>query len=144
MSKARYCAAGNHLAAPIKNDHFVSGGGKAGKHRLAEENFLADVFLIAKRTLAEDDFRLFRFRYLLGAAVKLCAARLGMDFRTCEQRLAEIESVLGAAFRDTRPYSVFPIGEYFRNTRMEGGVKACGVPLAQGRVNGVPLRPPLS
>ena len=51
------------------------------------------------------------------------------------------ESVI--AFRDTRPYALFPVGEYFRNAFMPGGVKPCTLPLVQGRVNGVPLRPPM-
>src|SRR5689334_24906343 len=45
MKKFKYCAAGHHLAPPIRIDHFVSGGRRAVGSRLANEEFCADVYL---------------------------------------------------------------------------------------------------
>src|SRR4051794_15291360 len=37
------------------------------KYSMKTEEYMADFCLIGKRTLDEEDYRLFRFRYLLGA-----------------------------------------------------------------------------
>ena len=142
-TKLRYCAAGYHCLRPIPLDHFADGGGSKLGQRMQSAEFIADVALTAKRTLSEDDYRLFRFRYLLGASANMCAARLGMDLEPCVQRLQDIEARLGQAFRDTHPYALYPLDDYFR-TRIAGGVRPCPVPVVQDRRNGIPLRAPLA
>jgi hypothetical protein len=78
------------------------------------EEYMADVFLTARRALTELDFRLFRYRHLLGASSNLCAAKLGMRHEACEQRLQEIESLLGRTWRTLAPYALYSPSDYFR------------------------------
>lgn len=82
-------------------------------YSMKSEEYLADFTLIAKRTLTEDDYRLFRFHYLLGADWKLCCARLNMGRGNYFHSLYRIQQTLGKTFRDLRPYSLFPLDEYF-------------------------------
>jgi hypothetical protein len=105
IGKIPLLAAGFHLAPPIGIDHFISGGRKSGHGRMANEEFIADVHLVAKRTLTLEDFKLFRYHYCLGADVKLCAAPLGIEREACVQRRQAIEARLGQVFRDMRPYA---------------------------------------
>src|SRR5690348_4101922 len=46
---------------------------------LKNEEYIADFCLIARRTLNEDEYRVFKFHFLLGADWKLCCRKLGMD-----------------------------------------------------------------
>jgi hypothetical protein len=143
MGKFRYLAAGHHLNPPVPIDLFLSGGrGKSGHSRMANQEFLADVHLVAKRTLDEADFKLFKYRYLLGADVKLCAARLGLEHQATVQRLEAIEVKLGEAFRTCAPYSLYPVSGYF-GERIPGGARPCPRPGARIQERG-PLRPPLA
>jgi hypothetical protein len=80
------------------------------------ENFMADFYLIAKRALAEDEFRLFRFHFLLGADWRLCCRRLDIDRGTFFHTIYRIEEKLGREYRETRPYCLYPIDEYFGGT----------------------------
>lgn len=77
------------------------------------EEFIADFYLISKRTLNESEWRIFRFRYLLGAETNLCARPLRMSVSNICQHCSRIEAKLGRAFRDTSPYALFPIDGYF-------------------------------
>ena|ERR1700733_3764637 len=80
------------------------------------EDYMADFYLVAKRTLTEDEFRIFRFHFLLGADWKLCCRRLGIDRGTFFHALYRIEQKLGREYIEIRPYSLFPPDEYFGGT----------------------------
>lgn len=80
------------------------------------EDYMADFYLVAKRFLEEDEFRIFRFHFLLGAHWKLCCRRLGIDRGTFFHAVYRIEQKLGRAYREIRPYSLFPTDEYFGGT----------------------------
>lgn len=142
MNKFRYASAGHHLAPPISIHHFTSGGGRSVGSRLSNEEYCADVFLTAKKTLNSDDFRLFRFRHLLGADVNRCARQLHTTRDAIIQRLEYIESRLGETWRTLKPYSLMP-REYFK-ARIPGGARPCPRPVAHVQENGTPLRPPLA
>jgi hypothetical protein len=75
---------------------------------------------VARRTLDENDHRLFRFYFLLSADWKLCARRLGMDRNTFFHSIYRIEQKLGRVFRELEPYALFPLDEYFNGpSRLE-------------------------
>jgi hypothetical protein len=78
-----------------------------------DEEYIADFTLVARRTLDEFDYRLFRFHFLLGADWKLCARRLGMDRGNFYHAVYRIEQKLGRTFRELEPYPLFPLDEYF-------------------------------
>jgi hypothetical protein len=80
------------------------------------EDYMADFYLVAKRTLTEDEFRIFRFHFLLGADWKLCCRRLGINRGTFFHAVYRIEQKLGREYYEIRPYSLFPPDEYFGGT----------------------------
>lgn len=80
------------------------------------EEFMADFALISKRTLTPDEYRLFKYHFLLGADWKLCARRLKMDRGTFFHAVYRIQRKLGRQFAELKPYSLFPLDEYFSTT----------------------------
>lgn len=81
-----------------------------------DEEYIADFYLVTKRTLDEEEWRLFRFRYVLGGDWKLCCKRLGMDRGSFFHAVYRIEQKLGRIYRDLEPYALFPLDEYFYGT----------------------------
>ena len=80
------------------------------------EDYMADFYLVAKRTLTEEEFRIFRYHFLLGADWKLCSRRFGIDRGQFFHMVYRIEQKLGRQYREIRPYSLFPPDEYFGGT----------------------------
>ncbi len=77
------------------------------------EEYMADFYLLSKRTLDEADFRIFKFHFLLGADWKLCCRRLNMERGNFFHAVYRIQQQLGRAFRETQPFALFPTDEYF-------------------------------
>lgn len=65
-----------------------------------DEEYMADILSIAKRTLDEDQYRLFRFRYLLGADPERCAAKMGLDSGEFARLAGVVERKLGRAWAE--------------------------------------------
>jgi hypothetical protein len=78
-----------------------------------DEEYIADFTLVAKRTLDEEEHKLFRYHFLLGADWKLCTRRLGLDRGNFFHAVYRIEQKLGRVFRELEPYPLFPLDEYF-------------------------------
>jgi len=83
---------------------------------LKNEEFMADFCLVSKRTLDENQYKLFRYHFLLGADWKLCCRKLGIDRGTFFHEVYRIEQKLGRTFRELEPHSLFPLDEYFSST----------------------------
>ena len=130
--RVRYAMQGHHLNPSIPLDRFVSGsgGGKRGVRSHVNEDLIAEFTLIGKRILSPDQHQLFRFAYILGADVRACAKRLGLDRGQCLQRLQAIEATCGAYFRDVRPYPIYPLKSYFDHWQ-PGGARPCLVPVVR-------------
>jgi hypothetical protein len=79
-----------------------------------DEEYMADFCLVARRSLDEFEYRLFRYRFLLGADWKLCCRRLALDRGNLFHAVYRVEQKLGRIFRELEPYSLFPLDEYFR------------------------------
>lgn len=116
-----------------------SGPNRRGSWSRTEEEFMADFILIAKRTLDELDYRVFRYRFLLGADWRLCAQKLGMDRGTCFNRIYSIQKRVGRALAEAEPYALFPLSEYFYTSHSSTPVKA----IIPNPVKVVPIRPPV-
>lgn len=108
ISKEKYISRVSLEANPGRQRRTVWG--------LKNEEYIADFCLISRRTLADAEYRLFKFHYLLGADWKLCSRKLGMDRGTFFHEAYRVEQWLGRAFRETEPYSLFPLDEYFNGT----------------------------
>jgi hypothetical protein len=78
-----------------------------------DEEYIADFCLIAKRILNEEEHRLFRFHFMLGADWKLCSRKLGLERGNFFHAVYRIEQKLGRVFRELEPYPLFPLDEYF-------------------------------
>jgi hypothetical protein len=84
----------------------------AGWSRKNEE-YLADFALIMRRVLTQEEQKLFRYHYLLGADSALCSKKLGIEKGVFFHTLYRIQHKLGRALRETEPYALFPTDEYF-------------------------------
>lgn len=106
------------------------------------EEYIADFIGIAKRTLGTDSFAyaLFRAHYLLGADSRLCQRYLGIDQGTFFRQIYQIEIRLGRAFRETEPYGLYPLDEYFSGSVKGKATTPCHIPNPQSRA----VRPPLA
>ena len=78
-----------------------------------DEEYIADFYLISRRSLDEFEHRLFRYHFLLGADWKLCSRKLGIDRGNFFHAVYRIEQKLGRVFRELKPYALFPVDEYF-------------------------------
>jgi hypothetical protein len=83
---------------------------------LKNEEFIADFCLVSKRSLDENEYRIFRFHFLLGADWKLCCRKLNMDRGTFFHEVYRIQQKLGRTFRELQPHALFPVDEYFNGT----------------------------
>ncbi len=78
-----------------------------------DEEFIADFSLVSRRALSEEEYRLFRYHFLLGADWKLCTRKLGIDRGNFFHSVYRIEQKLGRLFRELEPYPLFPLDDYF-------------------------------
>lgn len=115
-----------------------------------DEEFIADFLLVCRRNLTEDEYKVFNYYHLLGAARQLCCRRLGIDKNTFFAILYRIERHLGRVFCELQPYALYPLDEYF-NGRTENQVRpeppppGCArvIPIGSGRALAARLKVPL-
>jgi hypothetical protein len=117
-----------------------SGPNRRGTWGRKQEEFVADFLAVAKRTLTEEEFRVFRFRYLLAADWKLCCAKLKIERGPFHHMIYRIQTKLGETFASLEPYASYPLDEYFGGTHRSNPVTPFPVP--EARV--IPIRPPVS
>ena len=77
------------------------------------EEFMADFALIGRRTLDEDEYRIFSAHFLLGADWKICCRRLQVERSIFFHNVYDIERRLGQVFAELEPYALYPLSEYF-------------------------------
>ena len=78
-----------------------------------DEEYIADFTLMAKRHLNDLEHMIFRYHFLLGADWKLCCRKLKMDRGNFFHAVYRVMHRLGRAFRETEPYGLYPLDEYF-------------------------------
>jgi hypothetical protein len=83
---------------------------------IKDEEYMADFCLIARRTLDPGEYRIFKFHFLLGADWKLCCRQMKMDRGEFFHSVYRVQEKLGRVFRELKPYSLFPLDEYFGGT----------------------------
>jgi hypothetical protein len=111
-NRFKYCATKEKYLSKVSLEH-TSRTSRAGTWSRKDEEYVADFMLIAKRTLTDDEHRIFRFHFLLGADWKLCCRKLKLDKGDFFHTVYRIQQKLGRAFRETEPYGLFPLDEYF-------------------------------
>jgi hypothetical protein len=120
----RECTFGN-IGGGVSWDVCPGQGGRRVFSRKVEE-YIADFCLVSRRTLNDEDHRIFRFYFLLGADWKLCTRQLKMERGLFFHHIYRIQQKLGKAFAELEPYPLYPVNEYFNGERL-GNV----VPLAK-------------
>ena len=102
------------------------------------EEYLADFSLVTRRALNDSEHRIFKYHFLLGADWRLCCRRLNMDRGSFFHMLYRMEEKLGRVYRELKPYGLYPLSEYFEDSKREtvGSSRKC--------FKICPIRPPLS
>ena len=108
-------------------------------HRKCED-YIADFCQVSRRALRPDHHRAFRYHFLLGADVSLCCRYLKIGEKAFYSIIRTIEQRLGRVFRELKPYSLFPLDEYFgvsvsnrgRDPRIEAFLRATCLPGCPG------------
>lgn len=111
-ARFRYCATSEKHMTQARLEK-VSGGERREMWGRKDEEFSADFCLVSKRVLEEDEYKVFRYHYLLGADWRACCRRLKVDKGMFFHSIYRIEQKLGRVFRELQPYSLFPLDEYF-------------------------------
>jgi hypothetical protein len=109
-----------------------AGRSRPGTWGRKDEEYIADFTLVARRTLTEEEHRLFRYHFLLGADWKLCSRKLGMDRGNFFHAVYRIEQKLGRVFRELEPYPLFPLDDYFHGPSRLGPVPVTPKPVKSG------------
>ena len=78
-----------------------------------DEEYVADFCLVSRRHLSAEEYRVFKYHFLLGADWRLCCRQLKMDRGNFFHMVYRIETRLGRVFRELEPYSLYPLDEYF-------------------------------
>jgi hypothetical protein len=90
-------------------------GGPSGYRAYSRkrEEYMADFFLVSRRTLEDLENRVFRYHFLLGADWKVCCRKLHIDRGNFFHTVYNIENRLGRVFAELAPYPLYPVAEYF-------------------------------
>jgi hypothetical protein len=78
-----------------------------------KEEYIADFCLVSKRLLDAEEYRVFRYHFLLGADWRLCVRQMNIDRGNFFHCVYRIEQKLGRAFAELKPYGLYPLDEYF-------------------------------
>ena len=106
-----------------------------------DEEYIADFYLVSKRSLDPFEYRVFKYHFLLGADWKLCTRKLGIDKGAFFHQVYRIQSKLGRVFRELKPYPLYPLNEYFEGTV---ATETALSPVVELRTRGPrPIIPPL-
>lgn len=116
----------------------IPGSEHKGSWGRKQEEFIADFCLVSRRSLDENEYRLFRYHFLLGADWHLCCKKLGMDRGNFFHAVYRIQQKMGRIFRELEPYPLYPLTDYFHGPARHSG--SCLVP----RPVVVPIRPPVN
>jgi hypothetical protein len=122
----------------VSLDWSSSSNGRRFYGRKVEE-YIADFSMISRRSLNDFLYKIFRYYFILDAGQKLCCQRLKMSRGDLFHWVYRIESILGRAFRETQPYSLFPLDEYFAGTSGE----PCKISPVSAKAKGIPRRKPV-
>jgi hypothetical protein len=142
--RAIFRACFDHFRKCVNREKFMSrvtldplpGKDRKGAWGRKDEEYVADFCLISKRVLTEEEYRIFRYHFLLRGEWKLCCKQLQMDRGNFFHGVYRVEQKLGRVFRELEPYALYPVQEYFHGPTK--GVTSCLTPVCV-----VAIRPPV-
>ena len=105
------CATKEKHLCHVRLDRSPSGGKVTWGRK--DEEYAADFYLVTKRVLTPEEWKVFSWHYLLGADYNLCCRRLKMDRGLYFHTMYRIQQKLGRVYRELKPYALFPLDEYF-------------------------------
>jgi len=111
-ARFRQCAQKERSLSKVTLEFGPKGGGRVTWGRKDEE-YMADFYLVTRRTLTPAEWRVFSYHFLLGADAKLCAKKLKLNRGQFFHALYRIEALLGKVYRELSPYALYPVDEYF-------------------------------
>lgn len=137
LSRFRHCTEKEKHVGRIHLEAIPGGRDRKVAWGRKDEEFIADFCLVSKRSLSEQEHRIFRYHFLLGADWKLCCRKLKMDRGNFFHAVYRIQQRLGRVFRELQPYALYPLSEYFHGTP----VPVTAFPARTATV--IPIRPPV-
>jgi len=114
-ARFRYCVAKEKYMSRVTLTH-ASGRERRLTWGRVDEEYIADFYLVSKRTLSEFEFKVFKYHFLFGADWRLCCRQLRIDRGTFFHAVYRIQQRLGRVFRELQPYPLYPLDEYFNGT----------------------------
>lgn len=115
----------------------IQGCDGSGVWTRKDEEYIADFTLVSRRILAEQEYQVFKYHFLLGADWRLCTRKLKMERAAFFRLVYRIEEKLGRVYRELEPYALYPLNEYFSGCSGETTTTRYTVDKV------VPIRPPL-
>lgn len=147
-NRFRECVTKEKHMSGVTMEFCAKGQGRRAYARKTEE-YIADFSLVSRRALDDDEYRIFRYHFLLGADWRLCCRQLQVDRGTFFHTVYRIQQQLGRTFAELEPYGLFPLDEYFGPTEkkeVQSAVRLDGfgrvLPLRSVRRWQVPLARP--
>jgi hypothetical protein len=131
LNHYHYCAAQEPFRSRVVL-HPVKGQDSNASWSRKNEDFICDFYLIAKRTLPEREFKIFRLHFLAGHPWRDCCLRLEIDRGTFYHAVYRIAELMGRTYREIEPYALFPCDEYFGGVTRKQKVEA-SIPIDRGR-----------
>jgi hypothetical protein len=135
-ARFRHCAQKEKHMSTVRLEQVPGGRDRRMVWGRKDEEYVADFCLISRRVLDEEEYRIFKFHYLLGADWKLCCRRLNMDRGSFFHAVYRIQQKLGRVFRELQPYALYPLDEYF------GGTVRCELPQERRNLATMPTPEP--
>jgi hypothetical protein len=77
------------------------------------EEYIADFLRVTERALTPEEYRIFRYHFLLGADYYLCCQKLKMERGNFFHALYRLEEKLGRVYAELKPYPLYPLRDYF-------------------------------
>ncbi len=115
LHRYRHCIETAGKVRPVLYE--FSGAPRGGRfYGRKYEEFVADFISISRRTLDEAQFAVLTLHFIQGEDWKSCSAKLGLSKGNFFHAVYAIQEKLGRAFRETAPYGIYPLDEYFSGT----------------------------
>lgn len=114
LNQFRQCVQGEQGPTAVNLER-TSGNLRRSFYGRRFEEYAADFYLVSRRVLNEEEFKIFKYHFLYGADYRLCCRQLNVERGKFFHDVYSIQQRLGRTFRDMKPYALFPLDDYFYN-----------------------------